>query len=62
MAQAAWAQALNKAFERPLLVSAQGGRKGGGCVLSSEARARLVAAEALEFSQHQEPSVSGRRP
>lgn len=46
-----WAQALNKAFERPLLVSVQGGAKGGGCVLSSEARAWLRAAEALEWGQ-----------
>lgn len=46
-----WAQALNKAFERPLLVSVQGGAKGGGCVLSSEARAWLRAAEALERGQ-----------
>jgi len=50
-----WAQALNAAFDRPLLVAAQGGAKGGGCVLTGEARAWLRAAETLEFSQHLRP-------
>jgi molybdate transport repressor ModE-like protein/molybdopterin-binding protein len=46
-----WARALNRAFERPLLVPVHGGRRGGGCVLSSEARAWLRRAEALEWAQ-----------
>ena len=44
-----WAQALNRSFAKPLLVAAHGGAKGGGCVLTSEARAWLRAAESLEM-------------